>query len=90
MTVCEVDISVPGKILLTSQSNKTIKEANPTRLLIEYNQALWSVSTDFPSTEGMEYSSFKTKWNGSQVQRILLTSRKLDAKGKYQFTMSKG
>lgn len=90
MTVCEVDISVPGKILLTSQSNKTIKEANPTRLLIEYNQALWSVSTDFPSTEGMEYSSFKTKWNGSQVQRILLTSRKLDAKGKYQFTIFKG
>jgi len=90
MTVCEVDISVPGKILLTSQSNKTIKEANPTRLIIEYNQALWSVSNDFPSTEGMEYSSFKTKWNGSQVQRILLTSKKLDAKGKYQFTIFKG
>ena len=90
MTVCEVDISVPGKILLTSKSNEALKEANPTRLLIEYNQALWSVSTDFPSTEGMEYSSFKTKWNGSQVQRILLTSRKLDAKGKYQFTIFKG
>ena len=90
MTVCEVDISVPGKILLTSKSNEALKEANPTRLLVEYNQALWSVSTDFPSTEGMEYSSFKTKWNGSQVQRILLTSRKLDAKGKYQFTIFKG
>ncbi|MFN6064201.1 MAG: hypothetical protein ACK49K_13055, partial [Bacteroidota bacterium] len=82
--------SVPGKILLTSKSNETNKEANPTRLLIEYNQALWSVSTDFPSTEGLEYSSFKTQWNGSPVQRILLTSRRLDAKGKYQFTMSKG
>jgi hypothetical protein len=90
MTVCDVDISTPGKILLTSNSESQSKEAKPTRLLVTYNPALWIASTEFPSTEGMEYSSFKTKWNGSQVQRILLTSRKLDAKGKYQFTMSKG
>jgi hypothetical protein len=90
MTVCDVDISTPGKILLTSNSESQSKEAKPTRLLVTYNPALWIASTEFPSTEGMEYSSFKTKWNGSKVQRIILTSNKLDIKGKVQFDITKG
>ena len=90
MTVCDVDISTPGKILLTSNSESQSKEAKPTRLLVTYNPALWIASTEFPSTEGMEYSSFKTKWNGSKVQRIILTSNKLDLKGKVQFDITKG
>jgi hypothetical protein len=90
MTVCDVDISTPGKILLTSNSEGPSKEAKPTRLLVTYNPALWIASTEFPSTEGMEYSSFKTKWNGSKVQRIILTSKKLDLKGKLQFDITKG
>ena len=90
MTVCDVDISTPGKILLNSNSEGQSKEAKPTRLLVTYNPALWIASTEFPSTEGMEYSSFKTKWNGSKVQRIILTSNKLDLKGKLQFDITKG
>ena len=90
MTVCAVDISTPGKILLTSNSEGQSKEVKPTRLLVTYNPALWIASTEFPSTEGMEYSSFKTKWNGSKVQRIILTSKKLDLKGKVQFDITKG
>jgi len=90
MTVCDVDISTPGKILLTNNSDGQSKEAKPTRLLVTYNPALWTASTEFPSTEGMEYSSFKTKWNGSKVQRIILTSKKLDLKGKLQFDITKG
>jgi hypothetical protein len=90
MTVCAVDISTPGKILLTSNSEGQSKEVKPTRLLVTYNPALWIASTEFPSTEGMEYSSFKTKWNGSKVQRIILTSKKLDLKGKLQFDITKG
>ena len=90
MTVCDVDISTPGKILLTSNSEGQSKEAKPTRLLVTYNPTLWIASTEFPSTEGMEYSSFKTKWNGSKVQRIILTSKKLDLKGKLQVDITKG
>lgn len=90
MTVCEVDLSKPGKILLTNKAKEPLNDSRPTQLVIEYNSNQWAVSTDYPSIEGMEYSSFKTKWNGSQVQRILLTSRKLDSKGKYQFSISKG
>jgi hypothetical protein len=90
MTVCDVDISTPGKILLTNNTEGQSKEAKPTRIFVAYNPAIWTASTEFPSTEGMEYSSFKTKWNGSKVQRIILTSKKLDLKGKLQFDITKG
>jgi hypothetical protein len=90
MTVCDVDISTPGKILLTNNTEGLSKEAKPTRIFVAYNPAIWTASTEFPSTEGMEYSSFKTKWNGSKVQRIILTSNKLDLKGKLQFDITKG
>jgi hypothetical protein len=46
MTVCDVDISTPGKILLTSNSESQSKEAKPTRLLVTYNPALWIASTN--------------------------------------------
>jgi hypothetical protein len=85
-----VDISTPGKILLTNNTEGQSKEAKPTRIFVAYNPAIWTASTEFPSTEGMEYSSFKTKWNGSKVQRIILTSKKLDLKGKLQFDITKG
>jgi hypothetical protein len=37
-----------------------------------------------PSTEGMEYDSFKTKWGKKLVTRVLLTHKKPNTKGKYQ------
>ena len=81
MTVCQVDLSKPGKIVLT-----TPKKASYS---IQYDPNLWSVSTEFPSTEGMEYSSFKTKWDGHQVQRIVLNSKKLVMQGKNVFSLIK-
>ncbi|MBK9929995.1 MAG: heparinase II/III family protein [Saprospiraceae bacterium] len=81
MTACQVDLSKPGKIVLT-----TPKKASYS---IQYDPNLWSVSTEFPSTEGMEYSSFKTKWDGHQVQRIVLNSKKLVMQGKNVFSLIK-
>jgi hypothetical protein len=80
MTVAKVDVSVPGQIKITE--NATAK------LTINYDPALWSVTTEFPSTEGMEYSSFKHKWDGKPVQRIVLQHKSTKLKGshKFQFT----
>jgi hypothetical protein len=79
MTICKTDISKAGKIVLT-----TPKKANFT---IDYDPSVWTASTEFPSTEGMEYSSFKTKWDGHQVQRIVLTRKNLEQKGTNSFTI---
>jgi hypothetical protein len=79
MTVANVDINQNGKIILQDQDAK---------LVINYDSKIWEVQTEFPSTEGMEYESFKTKWKGKQVQRILLTHKKPTLKGKHSFKMS--
>jgi hypothetical protein len=79
MTVCAIDFSRPGNILLTTPLGQSVS--------ILYNPALWSVSTDLPSTDGMEYASFKTKWDDRPVQRIILTGKALLPKGKYKFTI---
>lgn len=77
MSICEVDISEKGKVKLTGENNA--------KLTLQYDASLWTITTDKPSTEGMEYESFKTKWNNHQVTRVLLTKKALSNKGKYQF-----
>ncbi|WP_353721540.1 heparinase II/III family protein [Dyadobacter sp. 676] len=81
MTVCQVDTGTPGKIILTTPGKKTVSLA--------YDAKSWTVSTELPSTEGMEYSSFKTKWEGNPVTRIVLTSKTLKQKGKHSFVITK-
>lgn len=77
MTINKIDVSVAGKIVLTSPKNQTAE--------IEYDAKQWDVSIELPSTEGMEYSSFKTKWGSLPVSRILLNYKKPLLKGKYTF-----
>ena len=79
MTVCEVDTSVPGSVVLTTPTQK--------EYVLRYDPKRWSVATELPSTEGMEYSSFKTKWDNHPVQRILLTDKSLKAKDQFVFTV---
>lgn len=81
ITICEIDTSIPGKIKLTGSNNA--------KLTLSYDPKRWTVSTDRPSTEGMEYNSFKTKWDGRPVTRILLSSQKLEVKDKYSFVVEK-
>lgn len=79
MTVCDIDTSTAGKIIFSTPHNQ--------KIILQYDPKLWSISTDLPSTEGMEYVSFKTKWDNRPVRRILLTSTKLLSKGKHGFTI---
>jgi hypothetical protein len=78
MTICDIDITQEGKI--------GFKGDNNTSLTLNYDPNIWSVSTERPSTEGAEYRSFKTKWDGHPVTRIILTNQNLKAKGKHQFS----
>jgi hypothetical protein len=81
MTVCETDLSKAGKIIFKTPGKKTVS--------LSYDPKLWVATIEQPSTDGMEYSSFKTKWDGHPVQRILLTSTALKQNGKYNFVISK-
>jgi hypothetical protein len=77
MTICDIDLSEAGKIILTTPKKQI--------LTIKYDPKTWAISKDIPSTEGMEYESFKTKWDNRPVQRILLSNLKLDQKSTNSF-----
>lgn len=79
MTVNEVDTATPGKVLLKTPKGQSFT--------LQYDPKLWAISTDFPSTDGMEYVSFKTKWDNLPVQRIVLTHKTLPQKGKAGFVI---
>ncbi|MBU1821265.1 MAG: heparinase II/III-family protein, partial [Bacteroidetes bacterium] len=79
MTICEVDTQVPGQVVLTTPSRRAY--------VLRYDPKQWKVATEFPSTDGMEYNSFKTKWDNHPVQRILLTNKSLKAKDQFVFTV---
>lgn len=81
MTLATVDTNVPGEVTLTTPQKQTF--------VIRYDPTKWTVATEFPSTEGMEYSSFKTKWNGHPVRRILLSGKDLKTKDKFQFVIER-
>lgn len=66
MTVCDVDLSEIGKIKLKTPSGKIA--------VLNYDTKMWTVSIEKPSTDGAEYSSFKTKWDGHEIKRIILTA----------------
>lgn len=79
MTICTIDNSVAGKITLKTPKGQVVN--------LQYDPKIWEVSTDLPSTEGMEYVSFKTKWDNLPVQRIILNSKNLAQKSKNSFTL---
>jgi hypothetical protein len=81
MTIADVDTSTPGLVKLTTPNKQSF--------VLKYDPKKWSASSDFPSTDGMEYRSFKTKWDSHPVQRILLTNKDLSQKGKHSFVISK-
>ena len=77
MTIAEVDPSVPGKLLLKGNSGND--------LILKYDAKEWTITTDLPSIEGMEYSSFANKWGGKRITRIIFKRNTLSAKGENQF-----
>lgn len=79
MTITDVDLATPGSIVLKGDAGK--------QLVIKYDAKAWTVSTDIPSSEGMEYNAFKTKWGGKKVTRITLNRTALSAQGKSNFTI---
>lgn len=80
MTIAQVDLSKPGTIVLKGDGN--------TNLQLDYDAAAWTASSELTSTEGMEYSSFKTKWGGKLVTRILLTAKTPKTTGMHSFKIS--
>lgn len=81
MTVADVDISHPGKIILTTQGKK--------QFTISYGPSM-TVSIDHPSMEGEEYSSFVRKWSPGNIKRIILSAPAGKPNGQLTYSVTKG
>ncbi len=80
MTIADVDLTKPGVIVLKGNGN--------IQLELNYDAKQWTAASELTSTEGMEYNSFKTKWDGKLVTRILLTAKTLKQSGAHSFKIS--
>jgi DNA integrity scanning protein DisA with diadenylate cyclase activity len=80
MTVCTVEVSDQGKILLTGNEGR--------QLTLQYDERKWQVQLEEPSFEGMEYESFNKKWDGRKITRIILSQQTPQSKGQYLFTFT--
>ena len=81
ITVADVDLGTLGEIKINTPKGQKFR--------IRYDPKKWSASSDFPSNEGMEYSSFKTKWDGRRVQRVLLTNKDLKTSNKFEYVIER-
>ena len=82
MTVCDVDISTPGKVIFTTAKDK--------HAVLTYDANSWSIATDRPTTEGPEYSSFVEKWEKRPIIRIVLTAKNAKTSGKLEYSVRPG
>jgi hypothetical protein len=57
------------------------------QIILAYPAGDFSFSVEYPSVEGMEYSSFVNKWPGVTIKRLVFRSTKLLEKGNWRFTI---
>jgi hypothetical protein len=71
MSVCDVDISQGGRLIFNLP--------NGTKVYLDYNPVLWSVSKEKMQLNTPEDQGLKGSWKGKDIWRILLTYKSLDS-----------
>jgi len=80
MTTCGVSFLAPGKISLQLPNKKNV--------IFTYDASLWEASKEVVPLETPEDQVFKTTWDGKDICRILLKSKKELAKGTARYSFS--
>jgi hypothetical protein len=81
MTVCVTDISVPGKIIFTTEKNQQV------RLL--YDAAQWDIAKEKMSLAEPHEQGLKANWNDREVWRLLLVNKKNQKENVFVYSISK-
>jgi len=81
MTVCETDLSVPGKIACIMPSGGKVS--------LDYDAAKWSVSKEVVVLSEPEDEKIRNSWHGRRLWRILLTNRDGTRDGKVEYRVHK-
>jgi hypothetical protein len=81
MTTCSIDTTQKGVIVLTTPTQQSFQ--------IKYNPKNIKLNITYPSTEGAEYSSLKSKWNNHPIARIELMNDHIGQNANWQYSISK-
>lgn len=81
MTVCETDISTPGKIVFTTEKNK--------KVVLQYNAADWAISKEKMALTQPHEQGIKANWNNRPVWRLLLSNQSHKQEGSFLYTITK-
>ena len=80
MTVCNADISRPGKIIFTTAHGKKVS--------LQYGKE-WQAARETIPLTSEEEQGLKVTWRNQPITRILLTLRSPAAKGTFQYILIK-
>ncbi len=69
MTVCNTDITTPGKIIFFMPDQS--------KVYLDYNPALWNIDKERMELSTPEDQGLKHSWDGRDIWRILLTDKSL-------------
>ena len=81
MTVTRVDLSQKGKVIFIGEKDK---------LVLRFDDALFTVTTDNPSMTGPEYGKLSKFWDNKVITRVLFTAKQLQVKGRFEYRFRKG
>ncbi|MEO8764344.1 MAG: heparinase II/III family protein [Ginsengibacter sp.] len=79
MTVCPVDLQQPGKIFFEVAGKK---------VLLEYDSNGWDVTKEEALQHTPDEKRLEDNWSHKTIWRLLLTCKKLSAKGSFTYTFS--
>jgi hypothetical protein len=79
MTNTIVDVSKKGEVVFKGENDK---------LVLEYDAALFTVSTETPPLDEPEYAPFKKE--AKLIKRVLFTAKDPKAKGRFVYVFKKG
>ena len=77
MTICPADIQQPGKIFFDVAGKK---------VLMEYDARAWEVKKEEALTHAPDEKRLEDNWRHHTIWRLLLTCKKLSAKGNFTYT----
>ncbi len=81
MSVCDIDISTPGKIVFSLP--------NQEKIYLDYNKKLWDASVETVALTAPEDRHMKQSWKGRDIRRVLLTGKSLGAGGSVTYSIHK-
>ena len=76
MTICPVDVQQPGKIFFDVAGKK---------VLLEYDASAWEVKKEEALQHTPDEKRLEDNWAHHTIWRLLLTSKKLSAKGNFTY-----